>query len=360
MAKKTSSMHLPPMVVWLGIAVLLVLFLRAVEPILLPFVVGTLMAYLFDPLADRLQRRGMARGMASAAITVGFVVVLVTLVVWLGPLLYHQLAELVRQLPALLAALETYVAQRLAPALAAINEFTNGHAAAAVPTPSAFITRAVNLGNEVIGGALSSSMAFINVLSLLLITPIVSFYLLRDWDVMLARLDALMPRAHAHTIRTQAQEVSRVLSGYLRGQLYVVLILAAFYSVLLSVVGLHYALILGVMAGFMVLIPYLGTWISALVALTVAYSQFGISSDFWWVVGIFVLGNTLESQIIVPKVIGNRVGLHPLWLLFGMLAGAVLLGFTGVLLAVPLTAVISVGVRFAVSLYLDSSLYKDT
>lgn len=360
-AKKNIPVRVPQILAWALIALVLILFMRAVQPILLPFVVGMLMAYLFDPLADRLVRKNISRGVAAAVITLGFVALLVALVVWLGPLLYHQLAELVRQLPSLLAAVEQYVRAHAETLLQQIDFLTNGHAKAAVTaSPSEIVAKAVSLGNSVIGEAVGSSMAFVNLLSLLLITPIVSFYLLRDWDHMLAKIDGLLPRQHASVIRAQAVEVSRVLSGYLRGQLYVVLILALFYAVALSIVGLNYALLIGVLAGFMVLIPYVGTWVSALVALVVAYSQFGIDSHFWAVVAIFILGNTAESQVIVPKIIGDRVGLHPLWLLFGMLSGAVLLGFTGVLLAVPLTAVISVGVKFAVSLYLDSSLYKDT
>jgi predicted PurR-regulated permease PerM len=358
--KKTFSIEVPHLLAWAIIALLLVWFLGAIQPILLPFVVGILMAYLFDPMADRLVKRGMSRGVAAAAITLGFIAILVALVVWLGPLLYHQLADLVRQLPSLLAAVEAYVRQHAAPLLEELDVLTNGHAKAAVASsPSEVIAKAVAIGNEVIGSAVGSSMAFINVLSLLLITPIVSFYLLRDWDVMIASLDDLLPRGHAAVIRAQAREVSRVLSGYLRGQLYVVLILAMLYAVTLSIVGLNYAILIGVLAGIMVLIPYVGTWVSALVAAVVAYSQFGVEAHFWAVIVVFVIGNTLESQVIVPKIIGDRVGLHPLWLLFGMLAGAVLLGFVGVLLAVPLTAVISVGVRFAVSLYRESSLYHD-
>ncbi len=362
MKKKETkfSLPVPNLLAWAAIIVLFVWFLRAVEPILLPFIIGTLVAYLFDPLADRLEKRRVSRGYASAVITLAFFSILIALVVWIGPLLYHQLASLITQLPDFLKEVEMLFEEKAAPLFSSIDRLTNGHTPESIPaTPSDFMARAVALGNEVVGKLVSSSFALLNVASLLLITPIVSFYLLRDWDCVVKRVDTLLPRAHAATIRAQANEVSRVLAGYLRGQLYVMFILTVLYAIAFAVIGLKYALLLGVLAGMLVIIPYIGTWISAGLGLMVAYSQFGITPDFWIVAAVFAVGQVLESQILTPKIIGDRVGVHPLWLLFGMLAGAVLIGFAGVLLAVPITAVISVGVRFLISIYLESPLYQE-
>lgn len=354
------SLQAKHLFVWAVILVLLGMFLSAVEPILLPFVVGMLMAYLFDPLADRMERRGVSRGVAAAIITFGFFSALVALVVWVGPLLYAQLSQLIAQIPEVLRAVETLFRERFAALFSEFNRITNGQVPASLPTSSSdVIERAVAVGGKVADQVMTSSFALLNIVSLLLITPIVSFYFLRDWDCVVAKIDSLLPRAYAGIIRAQAREVSDTLAAYLRGQLYVMFLLSVGYAVIFAVLGLHYALLIGVMAGTLVIIPYIGTWISAGVGLIVAYGQFDLSMMFWVVMGVFVLGQIIESQILTPNVIGERVGLHPLWLLFGMLAGAVLIGFAGVLLAVPLTAVISVGVRFLVSVYLQSPLYKD-
>ena len=358
--QKTFSIQARHLLLWAVILLLLGWFLRAVEPILLPFVLGMLMAYLFDPLADKMEARGISRGLAAAIITFGFFSVLLALVVWIGPMLYAQLSEVIARIPAFLRDLEALFREHTAGLFSEVQRLTNGHAPQAVPTsPSDVIARAVALGGEVANRVVASSFALLNVLSLLLITPIVSFYFLRDWDSVIANINALLPRAYAATIRAQANEVSRTLSGYVRGQFYVMLILSVAYVLIFALLGLHYALLIGVLAGMLVIIPYVGTWISAGIGLLVAYDQFELAPMFWGVAGVFAVGQVVESQILTPKVIGDRVGLHPLWLLFGMLAGAVLIGFAGVLLAVPLTAVISVGVRFMISIYLQSPLYKE-
>lgn len=358
--RKLFSIQTRHLIIWAAILVLFGMFLRAVEPILLPFVLGMLMAYLFDPLADKLEKRGMSRGVASATITFGFFSILVMLVVWVGPMLYAQLSEVIAKIPDFLRELEALLQQKTAVLFSEVERLTNGHASQSVSAaPSEVIERAVTMGGDLANSVVSSSFALLNIVSLLLVTPIVSFYMLRDWDCVVARIDNLLPRAYANIIRAQAKEVSVTLAAYLRGQLYVMLLLSVIYAIIFALLGLHYALLIGVLAGTLVIIPYIGTWISAGIGLLVAYDQFGMETMFWIVAGVFAAGQIIESQILTPKVIGDRVGLHPLWLLFGMLAGAVLIGFAGVLLAVPLTAVISVGVRFVVSVYLESPLYKD-
>ena len=363
MAKSSPQfqVHTRHLLLWAVILALLVLFLRAVEPVLLPFVLGMLMAYLFDPLADTLEAKGVGRGVASATITLGFFSLLLALVVYIGPLLFAQLSEVVTKIPSFLREIEALADHKVELVFARVSELTNGHVPASANLhPSDVIEKALTVGGDVINRLVASSFALLNVLSLLLITPIVSFYLLRDWDKVIAKLDQLLPRAYAATIRVQALEVNRTLAAYVRGQLYVMLILSAGYVVVFGVMGLSYALLIGVLSGTLVIIPFIGTAISATIGLMAAYDQFGLETMFFAVLAVFVVGQLIESQIITPKIIGDKVGLHPLWLVFGMLAGAALIGFAGVLLAVPLTAVVSVGVRFMVSVYLTSPLYKDT
>lgn len=345
--------------IWIVVLYLTWRFLSAVTPVLLPFVVGAVMAYMFDPLADSAERQRIPRAWVAFIITIGFFSLLVALLAWFGPILYHQLTELLAKIPYLMRELEIMVREEGRPAFDALNKITNGHSDAIPNNAGEMMERAFAMGGDMLLGVLASGGALLNVLSLLLITPIVSFYLLRDWDIAIAKLDKLLPRAYAPAIREQAREINRTLSAYLRGQLYVMLLLAVYYSVILSVLGLKFALVIGVLSGFLVIVPYLGTWVSTILALSLAYSQYEFSSLFWAVVMVYALGQVLESQILTPKVIGTRVGLHPLWMLFGMLAGGVLLGFVGVLLAVPLTAVISVLVKFVIGLYLNSTLYTE-
>lgn len=343
---------------WVIVLALIGWFLKAIAVILLPFILGGIMAYLFDPLADRMEK-SMKRPYATVLITFGFFSVLVALLSWLGPLLYEQLTQLIAKVPYLMREMEILMRERGQPVLDSLNTLTGGAGDTLPTNAGAFIERGFSLGGEMLLGVLASGGALLNVLSLLLITPIVSFYLLRDWDHGVARLNKLLPLAYAPTIRALARDINRTLAGYLRGQLYVILILIAFYVLTLSLIGLKFSLVIGVLAGTLVIVPYIGTWVSTALALIVAYGQYELDTLFWVTLGIFALGQLIESQVLTPKIIGDRVGLHPLWLLFGMLAGGVLLGFVGVLLAVPITAVISVLVKFVIGLYLDSSLYTD-
>jgi predicted PurR-regulated permease PerM len=344
--------------VWLVVLALLGWFIDAVAPILLPFIVGGVMAYLFDPLADRMERR-MKRSYATAIITLGFFSLLVALLAWLGPLLYHQTSQLIAKLPDLMRDLEVLVREQGKPLFGTLNKITGGRADALPKNAGDIMSRGLSLGGQMLLSVLASGGALLNVLSLLLITPIVSFYLLRDWDYGMAKINRLLPLAYAPTIRSLAREINRTLSGYLRGQLYVMSILAVFYIVVLSLIGLKFSLIVGFLAGFLVIVPYLGTLVSTVLGLAIAYSQYEFGPLFWAAAAIFGVGQVLESQILTPQIVGDKVGLHPLWMLFGMLAGGVLLGFIGVLLAVPITAVIAVLVKFLIGLYLDSPLYSE-
>jgi predicted PurR-regulated permease PerM len=352
----SQAVHLA---VWALIIALLFKFLDTVSAILLPFVVGGVLAYLFDPLADRMERHHVPRALATALITVVFFALLIGLLVWLGPILYHQLSQLIARVPQLARELEILVRDQGQPALDALNHLTNGKSDSLPKNASDIIERAFEMGGNILLGVLASGGALLNVISLLLITPIVSFYLLKDWDKGIAKLGALMPRAYAGTLRELAHQVNHTLAAYLRGQLYVMAILTVFYVILLSMVGLKFALVIGVLAGCLVIVPYLGTLISTTLGLLIAYSQYDFDGVFWVVVVIFTLGQVLESQILTPKVIGTQVGLHPIWMLFAMLSGGALAGFIGVLLAIPAAAVISVLVKFLLDLYLKSPLYTE-
>ncbi len=346
------------LVMWLALFTLLLMFLDAVKPILLPFVLGALIAYLVNPAANKLERKGWHRGVAAAVITTGLFAMLVGLVVWLGPLLYHQVAELFARVPALIRELEVNLRDDTAPIFRAVNEL-NGKASDTPGTLGELIQRGLASMGAVASGLLASAANVLNILALLLITPIVCFYFIRDWTGVVDKLNHLLPRAYAPTIRGQMHRINNTLAAYLRGQLTVMMLLAVFYAVIFSILQLKFAILLGLLAGVLVIIPYVGTWISIALGMMVAYGQFGIDTSFWILLSVYGVGQILESQVLTPKIVGDKVGVHPLWMLFGMLAGGVLLGVVGVLLAVPLTAVISVLVKFIIERYLESSLYHE-
>ncbi len=343
---------------WAVLIGLFGLFLRAVQPILMPFVLGMVIAYMVDPIANRLNRWGIRRNISAAIITISIFALFIAMLVWLGPLLYHQLIELVTKIPSLLKQIEQSTRQDTAPLWNTIHALAVSKGEESIPgSVSEVVQRVVAAMGSVFGKLLSSAATIVNIVALLLIAPIVCFYLIRDWHGVIMRANRLLPLAYAPTIREQLGLINKTLAAYLRGQMTVVALLTVYHCVALTMVGINYALLLGLLAGFFAIVPYIGTFITIGLGLMIAYGQFGIDTHFWIIAAIYGFGNILESQILTPGIIGDRVGLHPLWMLFGMLSGAVLFGFVGVMLAVPLTAVISVLVKFVISRYLDSTLY---
>jgi predicted PurR-regulated permease PerM len=332
---------------------LYVLYLLA--DILLPFVAGTVLAYLLDPLADRLQRWKLPRWAAAGLITLIAVAAIIAAVLLLVPLLQSQLAGLAEHLPRLLDLLRDRLVDLLSRLQAelsqeqieALREKLGGMA-----------------GDKVlpwIGGLLQrlwgGGVALLNLLSLLVITPIVLFYQLRDWDRIVAAVDSWLPRPHAPVIRDQFKEIDSVLSGFLRGQLSVCLLLGVFYAVGLTLVGLDSALIIGFLTGLISFIPYFGMLLGFAVGIGVALVQFDGWVPVAMVAGVFLAGQFIEGNFVTPRLVGSRVGLHPVWVIFALLAGGALFGFTGVLLAVPAAAVIGVLGRFALRRYRGSDAY---
>lgn len=350
-----------PVALFVGFCMLI----DALSPMLPPFIVGALIAYLFDPLADRLERAGCSRTAATLIIMINVFTILTLLIVLLGPILGAQAVELAKSLPEMLSAAKNWLTSHGDEWMELWR--ANAPAAAVENTPDmASITdslsqTAYDTAMNVLKGIATSSLALVNVAAMLLIMPVVCFYLIRDYDKIVEKIDGLLPLRYRDTIREQMNAIDDTLAAYLRGQLQVMVILASYYAVGLAILGVPYALIIALVSGVLILIPYLGTWVSTALAVGVAYSHGGDASLTMalWVFGLYILGQILEGQILVPGLIGEHVGLHPLWVLFGLLAGGVLFGFIGVLLAVPLTAVIGVLIKFAVARYRSSMLYQD-
>ncbi|SMF83273.1 Predicted PurR-regulated permease PerM [Tistlia consotensis] len=337
----------------IGLVVFVVL-LYLLRDILLPFVAGMAIAYFLDPICDRLERAGLSRTWSTVTVTAGFVVLLLLFLGLLVPMLVDQGGTLVAKLPQLVdllrEGLQTLLAKVQHQADPALFEKIRG----AVTEQLGKLTSVLG---GLVGGVLTGSLAIANFLSLLFLTPVVAFFLLRDWDRLVERIDGWLPRRQAPTIRRLAREADAILSGYVRGVASVCLILGTFYAIGLTAVGLSSGLIIGLIAGFLSFIPFLGVAIGSLLSIGLALLQFDEHWRILAVAVIFVVGQSAEGNFLTPKLVGDRIGLHPVLVIFALLAGGTLFGFTGVLLAIPVSAVIGVLARYSLSEYLASPLY---
>ena len=341
------------LVFWLGFVLVLVALLYAFRGILLPFVAGMALAYLLNPVADRLQRLGLPRIVATTLILGVFVLALVVAVVLLAPVISRQLVALAQDLPGYAQALRRLLMERM-PGLAGRLE----GGADLDASLGDLVGQGAGWVGAVVARLWTGGAAFVSTLSLLVITPVVAFYLLVDWDRMMSEADRWLPRRHAATIRRLAAEIHAAVAGFVRGQVVVCLILGTFYAVGLTAVGLKFGLVIGLGAGFLSFIPYVGTISGFVTAMGVALFQFW--PDWTWILAtlaVFLLGQLLEGNVLQPKLIGRLVGLHPVWLMFALLAFGTLFGFVGLLLAVPLAASLGVLARFALRRYMASPLY---
>ena len=346
---------------WVVTVIAFGLMVFLLRDMLLPFVVGMAVAYLADPFADKLEAWGLSRAMATTVITLIFFVVVIVAVLLIVPLVTGQVMGLVERAPGYMEKASDTVLpliQELIGRLPADLEASGldmGQTAIKQYTKTLFEW----LGS-LATGLWSGGMVVLNLVSLLVITPVVSFYLLWEWDTIVARVDGWLPRRHADRIRGLIREIDAVLSGFVRGQVAVCSVLGLFYAIALSLVGLEFGFVIGIASGVLSFIPFVGAIFGAVVSIGVALVQFW--PNFVWigaVAGIYLLGQVLEGYFLTPRLVGGRVGLHPVWVMFGLLAGGVLFGFVGILLAVPVAAVIGVLIRFLLGEYLASSFYDE-
>jgi len=336
----------------LGLTLVALYLLRGV---LLPFVAGLAIAYFLDPFCDRLERWRVGRTLATTIVMIGFGIVVLVVLLLLVPLIQSQIARLLGSLPDMIAGLQA----RAMPWLERAGAYLSPDQIANLK--SSLTGRAGDIISWIAGAfaaVLSSGLALVNILSLIFITPVVAFYMLRDWDRLVARIDGWLPRQHAPVIREQARLIDRTLAGYARGQATVCLILGTFYAAGLSLVGLDFGLVVGLLAGILSFIPYVGTIVGFVTSMGLALLQF---SDPLWIGAvfvIFVIGQVIEGNVLTPLLVGDRIGLHPVWVIFALLAGGALFGFVGVLLGLPVAAVIGVLTRFSIDRYLQSPYYQ--
>lgn len=334
---------------------ILVLALVLLHGILLPFLVGMAAAYLLDPAADWLQRMHFGRTGATLTITLGLFVVLVIALLLVLPALVTQAAELAKELPGNLEQLRGRLTPWLSETATTLGLDESWSASGLIER---FSGRAIDFVGSALTQVLQSGVALLNLLSLIFVAPVVTFYLLRDWDRMVGRLRAMVPPDMLPTVERLAHEVDQALGGVIRGQSMVCLFLAIFYAVGLWLTGLRYGVVIGLLTGLFSFIPYIGMALGLCVGLVVAMFQF----QDWLMVAVvavvFAAGQFLEGNFVTPRLVGSRVGLHPVWVIFAVLAGAALFGLVGALVAVPAAAVIGVFVRFGLGRYRASPLYN--
>ncbi|MBR0556112.1 AI-2E family transporter [Ciceribacter sp. L1K23] len=342
---------------WLGVLAVFILFLMVFRTILLPFVAGMALAYFLDPVADWLERRGLNRLMATIVILVSFVVVFVLSLMLIIPLLASQLNDFIQRVPDYVTQLQNLVAQSNA---AWLPDWVDGQMDTIKSNFSRYLSEGIGFVGTLLSQIWSSGKAIVDIASLLVVTPVVAFYMLLDWDRMIAKVDSWVPRRYLGDVREIATEMDNAIAGFVRGQGSLCLIQAIYYGIGLSLIGLNFGLLIGLFTGFISFIPYVGSTVGLLLAVGVALVQYGAD---WVQVGIvaafFFSGQFIEGNILQPKLIGSSVGLHPVWLMFALFAFGALFGFVGVLIAVPAAAAIGVLVRFALRRYLESDLYEN-
>ena len=340
---------------WFAALLLLIGCLWLLGDIMLPFILGLVLAYFLDPVADMLERWGLPRLAATAIILACSILVLSLLILLLAPMLGDQIGRFAERLPGHITTLVALFDDAAPEWLKNILDRADLN----MPEASSDIaTKAAGWIATVLGSIWSGGLAIVNLLSLIVVTPIVIFYMLNDWDRMVAKVDDWLPREHLETIRGLARDVDTALAGFIRGQGTVCMVLGIFYAVALIAVGLNFGLLIGLAAGLLSFIPYVGSIIGVVLSIGIALVQFWPD---WFAVllvaGIFAVGQFVEGNFLSPKLVGDRIGLHPVWLMFALFAFGYLFGFAGLLLAVPLAAAAGVLVRFALKQYLASRLY---
>jgi len=339
---------------WLGVIVVFVFALVMLQSILLPFVAGLVIAFILAPTVARLEAWGVNRSLASLAVLIAFLLGVALIFTLLVPLIQNQVVTLIGRAPSFVTfgqdqfgRLMDLLQQQLpADQMAKLRDMVGTK-----------LGEALTWLASLLQSLITSSIALLNIVSLVIVTPIVTFFLLRDWEKLVALIDDYLPRQSVSTVREQARIVSEMLVGFTHGQALVCLVLAIYYGMTLSFAGLDSGLALGLLIGVLAIIPILGGAVGFVLALGLAASQYGTWREIITVCIIFAVGQTVEGNFLTPKLVGDRIHLHPVWVMFALFAGATLGGFVGLLFAVPAAAVIGVLVRFALNRYRRSAVY---
>jgi predicted PurR-regulated permease PerM len=343
--------------VWVGFTVVVIFALWLFRPILLPFVVGIALAYILNPLVNIVQRLRIGRGWSSAIVLFGVIGVIVGIFFVVTPLIASQVIGLAQNLPGYIATLNDLVQQ----ALPALIEWLGPDRTAQL---EASIVQFVSNGSELVvnltAQVAQSGLTVLNTLAFIILTPVVAFYLLLDWEGMVKGIDDLLPREHRREIRTVLDQIDRSMAGVFRGQGSVILVLTVYYATALTLTGLNFGLVIGLMTGLFSFIPFFGFLTGFVLSMGIALVQFGPGGNWWFVVIVFMvymIGQFLEGNVLYPRLVGQSININPVWLMFALFAFGLLFGFVGLILAVPLAAITATLTRYAIRRYKESALY---
>ena len=341
-----------------GIAfVVFLALLWVLQDVLLPFVVGMALAYFLDPVVERLAAKRMPRWAAVLCVLGSFVLVFVLLIMLAVPLIKQQVTDLIAAIPQYAQRIQAFAGPLLADITAQIsNEDVDRLREAAGNYAGSVLSWIGGL----IEGIVTSTAAIANLLSVMVITPIVAFYMLKDWHRITGAIHGLMPKQHAGTIRQILADIDTTLAGFVRGQLTVCFILGLYYAIGLSLAGLNFGFVIGLTSGLLSFIPFVGSGFGLIASVGVAAFQFQDPTMVAIIAAIFLFGQLVEGNFLTPRLVGGSVGLHDVWIIFALMVGGSLFGFMGMLLAVPVAAIIGVLIRFFVGRYKASSLYNGT
>ncbi len=342
--------------VWVGFAVVSILLIWLFRPILLPFILGITLAYVLNPAVNLVQRTGISRGWSSLVVLLAMLGLIIGVFLVITPLVATQVAGLAARLPGYVTDLQNLV-QSIAPQL---NEWLGPDRAGQLESSLAqFLGSGVEFIGNLTAQVAQSGLTVINTVAVLFLTPVIAFYLLLDWEGMVKGIDDLLPREHRREIRTVLDAIDRSMAGVIRGQGGIMLVLCVYYGTALTLTGLNFGLVIGLLTGLLSFVPFLGFITGFILSMGIAAVQFAPN---WWFVGIvfvvYAIGQFLEANILYPRFVGQSININPVWLIFALFAFAFLFGIVGLLLAVPLAAITATLIRYALRRYKDSALYR--
>lgn len=325
-------------------------------PALTPFAIAALFAYLWDPVVDRLERLGLSRNFSVCLVFLLIGMAVVTIVLLVIPFTERQIAKLLDQLPRWLAWIQAEAQPWLEQRFGVTLDFADP--TKLIEMVKAHWREAGGIATRILAKVSASGLTVLGWIAQLVLIPVVTFYLLRDWDLLVARINVLLPRRLEPTISRLARESDEVLGAFLRGQLSVMLSLGTLYAIGLWLVGIDVGPLIGMIAGLISFVPYLGAIVGLGMALIAAVVQYQDWAHVFMVFAVFGVGQTIEGYVLVPRLVGDKIGMHPVAVIFAILAGGELFGFLGVLLALPAAAVAMVVLRYLHEKYTESNLYQ--
>ncbi|HEX4296963.1 MAG TPA: AI-2E family transporter [Devosia sp.] len=342
--------------VWVGFTIVVILLIWLFRPILLPFIIGIAFAYILNPAVKLVQRAGIGRAWASALVLLAVFGLVVGIFVVVTPLVATQVVGLANRMPGYIGALQALV-QSIAPQL---NDWLGPERAGQLEASlSQFLGSGVEFVGSLTAQVAQSGLTVLNTIAVLILTPVVAFYLLLDWEGMVKGIDDLLPREHRREVRQLLDQINHSIAGVIRGQGGVILVLCVYYATALTLTGLNFGLVIGLMTGLLSFIPFFGFLTGLVLSMGVALVQF--APNWWLVVIVFIvymIGQFLEGNILYPRFVGQSININPVWLMFALFAFAFLFGFVGLLLAVPLAAITATLARYAIRRYKESALYR--